>query len=450
MDESEGWKWVPWETEKDKDDSTPTVLIEAEAIINSCASNAASIGVAPPVAATFSPSASTGIALPSHVTAQHVLAVINKHLDVKDQEALEVILATAIAINFPGDPSWLHVVAPPGGGKTEILRAFNGSRVESRDTITPQTLISGLKAAQGKADLLPKLNKKLLIIKDFGSLLSLHQQKQRDIFADLRVAYDGELKKTFGSGVDKGYKATFGLITGATDAIDRFYLIHAQLGERFLRINLQGDNDKAIARALESSDGGEAMRQELSAIMRAFLDSSGEWVDANKYLEQQHIEGLKALAQVTAWLRSPVARDRHRSIVYKPHPEVGTRLVKQLKRLIIGLANIRGTICTTHQDYFTTRRVALSTVPQYRFDIVDVLQAAEALKPGQELTAQAIGGFAEMSNTVVREQIEDLYELRAVTRTGQVSYTWRLTDKVHDLLKKASVNASAEQIQRQR
>jgi hypothetical protein len=390
----------------------------------------------------------TGPRVSSYVKADHVLAVVNKHLDVLDQEGIEVILATAIAINLPGDPSWLHVVAPSGGGKTEILRAFNGDRVVSLSTITPQTLISGLRHGGSYADLMPRLDKKLLIIKDFGSVLSLHPERQRGVYADLREAYDGKLEKAYGSGVGiKSFEAVFGLISGVTDAIDQYRLVHAQLGERFLRVNIQGDDEKAVARALGTHNGETAMRQELYTIMRMFLDHSIEWVDANKYPEQQHIQGLQALAIITARLRSPVARDRQHQILYRPHPEVGTRLAKQLRRLIIGLANIRDTICTTHRDYFTTRRVALSTVPQYRLDIIEALLAADVLNRGS-LTTEAIRSITEMAPRTAPEKLEDMWQLKLITREGAGALTWGLTNESRDLLKRASIDASLETIQK--
>ena len=72
-------------------------------------------------------------------------------------------MATAISICLPGDPVWLFIIAPAGSSKTELLRSFTGNLIFSLSTITPQTLISGLKGVKD-ADLLPKLDGKVLII----------------------------------------------------------------------------------------------------------------------------------------------------------------------------------------------------------------------------------------------------------------------------------------------
>jgi hypothetical protein len=383
------------------------------------------------------------------------MAVIGKHLDIADWEAVEVVLAVSLGINQPGDPSWLQNVAPPGGAKTEILRAFKGTRVYSTSTLTPRSLISGLKNAGPQADLYPRIVDKLLVVKDFGTILSLPYDQQRSIYADLREAYDGYLEKTFGSGVGtKSYKGQFGMIVGATDAIDRFQLIHAQLGERFLRINFRGADEKSIARACANEGGEEAMRLDLSTIMEAFVNRSGEWMDLTILIEHQHLDALQALANIAARLRSPVMRDHSHIIQGTPHTEVGTRLVKQLKRLMVALANVRGTLCSTHSDYFTARRVALDTVPRYRLDIVDALLAAEILRPGQGLTSRAISILAEIPFSGANEKAEDMWVLKLLNRSGSgagaTPWFWRLTDDNRRLLARASIDATPEMINKLR
>lgn len=147
--------------------------------------------------------------LPSTMGREEVLAVLSKWLCLPDLEAVDVLMATAIAIYLPGDPLWLYYVGPPGGTKTESLRALKGPRVVSLSSLTPQTLISGYKGDPEKVDLLPKLDGKLLVIKDFTSILSKKPEDAAAIFADLREAYDGYLEKSFGSGVGtKAYSAS--------------------------------------------------------------------------------------------------------------------------------------------------------------------------------------------------------------------------------------------------
>ncbi len=106
---------------------------------------------------------------------EQYLKVLSQWLYLEDQQDIDVIMATAISICLPGDPIWMFIITAAGGSKTEILRTFSNNRTFSTSTLTPQTLISGLKGGKD-IDLMPKLDGKLLIIKDFTSILSKKQK----------------------------------------------------------------------------------------------------------------------------------------------------------------------------------------------------------------------------------------------------------------------------------
>jgi len=367
---------------------------------------------------------------------EQVLEVVSRWLRIGDLEAVDVIMATAIAIYLPGDPLWLHVVAPPGGTKSELLRALQGPRVVSISTMTPQTLISGLKGHGDDIDLLPKLDGKLLIIKDFTSILSKKSEDQAAIFADLREAYDGYLEKSFGSGVGiKGYNASFGLIAGVTPAIDMFRTVHSLLGERFLRVNVVGDEQGAVARSSELEGQEKAMREEMGSIVGGFLSRAGEWVDHDILVEDRFLQQLRALAQITAALRSPVARDRHHHVLYTPQREIGTRLVKQLQKLAKALANWRERMIVSAEDYATVRRVALDGIPSGRSAILGSLLATDGW-----LTTRQVGQEANQPTETAGEHLDDLWMLRLLQRQGDSAYSWAVTDETRRLLEKAATD----------
>ena len=53
---------------------------------------------------------------------EHTLATYGKWLHLPDQRTLLAILGTIAANRLEGDPVWLLVVGPPGGGKSEQLQ----------------------------------------------------------------------------------------------------------------------------------------------------------------------------------------------------------------------------------------------------------------------------------------------------------------------------------------
>jgi hypothetical protein len=380
---------------------------------------------------------------PSKLAREEVVAAFSKWLHLPDVEAVDVLMATAIAIYLPGDPLWLYYVGPPGATKTEPLRTLSGPRVVSLSSLTPQTLISGLKGDPSKVDLLPKLDGKLLIIKDFTSILSKKPDDAAAIFADLREAYDGYLEKSYGSGVGtKGYSAKFGLIAAVTPAIDRFRIVHSLLGERFLRIDLQTDAPATIQRASELEGQEEDMRAELQSLVSAYLNAAGEWVDPDILVEQRFLDQLRALAHVAATLRTEVDRDRQRVVLYRPVPEVGTRLVKQLQKLAKALANWRERMMVTAEDYVTVRRVALDCVRSHRRQVVGALQAAE----GEAILTADVGSLAGIPSDTLREICEDLWQLGVVSRSGDQhgGWRWSLEDEFREFMDRAAVNLRRE------
>jgi len=375
----------------------------------------------------------------SRLAREEVVAAFSKWLHLPDIEAVDVLMATAIAIYLPGDPLWLYYVGPPGATKTEPLRTLSGPRVVSLSSLTPQTLISGYKGDPSKVDLLPKLDGKLLIIKDFTSILSKKPDDAAAIFADLREAYDGYLEKSYGSGVGtKSYSAKFGLIAAVTPAIDRFRTVHSLLGERFLRIDLHTDAQATIQRASELEGQEEEMRAELHNLVSGYLNAAGEWVDPDVLVEQRFLDQLRALAHVAATLRTEVDRDRQRLVLYQPVPEVGTRLVKQLQKLAKALANWRERLVVTAEDYVTVRRVALDCVRSQRRKVVGVLQSAE----GEAILTADVGTLAGIPSDTLREICEDLWQLGVVKRSGEqhAGWRWSLDDEFREVMKRAAVN----------
>jgi hypothetical protein len=344
-------------------------------------------------------------------------------------------VATAISICLPGDPVWLFLVGPAGSSKTELLRSFKGEHIHSISALTPQTFISGLKGIQN-TDLLPKLDGKLLIIKDFTSILSKKGEDQAAIFADLREAYDGYLEKSFGSGVGtKGFQSKFGLIAAVTDAIDKYHIVHSQLGERFLKCRLRTNPKAAIDRASELAGQEEEMRKELSfattSVFNCYSNIAKELVLVE--VEDNIQERIKALANITAKLRSEVPRDRLHKVLYHPQAEVGTRINKQLLKLGQSLAIFYENGSVGEQEYEALLRIARDSIPKQRTQLV------EALYDCEPMNTKEAGDRANIPTDTAKELLEDLWMLELVDRSGDHVFEWQLTDDTTTLLSESGL-----------
>jgi len=363
-----------------------------------------------------------------------LLNTLQEWLYIDDIEALDILEAAAISHYLPGEPVWLFFIGPPGGTKTELLRAFRGEPFYSISSLTPQTLISGLNV-KGTVDLLPQLDNKILIIKDFTSVLSRDSKEQAQIFADLRDSYDGYLEKAFGSGVGKkSYHAKFDLIAGVTPAIDMYRVVHGILGERFLKCRIHTDEARAIDKAAELMGKEEDMRAELAYTVGSAVAFYAERARAIEVPGSCYaiFDQIKALGNITAKLRSEVARDRYHSVLYYPQAEIGTRLTKQLLKLGQALAVYREHDEIGDEELHCLLRVARDSIPRQRLELVQALN--------QELDfvdSKHAGDSCNTPTQTAKESLEDIWMLKLIDRHGTETFTWKLAGDTCALLAKS-------------
>jgi len=360
-----------------------------------------------------------------------LLRTLREWLYIEDTQAVDILYGVALSHYLPGEPVWLFLIGAPGGTKTELLRAFQGEPFYTISTLTPQTLISGLNT-KGKVDLLPNLNGKVLIVKDFTSILSRDSQEQAQIFADLRGCYDGYLEKAFGSGVGKkSYHAKFDLIAGVTPAIDMYRVIHGILGERFLKCRIHTDEAKAIDKAAELMGKEDAMRTSLA---NGVSDCIAYYAKRIKELpiptcDGNFLEQIKALGNITAKLRSEVARDRYHTVLYYPEAEIGTRLTKQLLKLAQALAIFYEHANIGHDEIRCLIRIARDSIPRQRLEIVKVVVDTE-----EYLDSTKVGEVSNTPTQTAKETLEELWMLKLIDRQGANTFEWRLKENTRSLI----------------
>jgi hypothetical protein len=353
------------------------------------------------------------------------------YIDKEDDEIIDTILATALDRDIPGEPIWLFVIGPPGATKTELLRSLTGSRFYTTSSITAHTLITGLRDKNAK-DLLPELDGKVLIIKDFTTTLQ-NEDELTHILAQLREAYDGYLEMNFGSGVGKkSYHSAFGLIAGVTPVIDSYTTVQNLLGERFIKVRMRTDHRKAAKKAMENVGKEKEMRIELKFATVALLNEVKQRIDNNGgkvEIPNEIEEKLLELAIFTALARSGVHRDRQRYMTVLPEAEIGTRLAKQLKKLACALALVRGKDRVSDEEFKTILRVALDSIPKKRMRILTAFFATKSDEPDGRLSSRAVGQEVKAPTATVTETLEDMWGLGLVVRYGNekdVSWTLEL------------------------
>ena len=131
--------------------------------------------------AKWEPEEPVGSAQPATAPAKTVAEVVDtfkRWLYLPEPDVLLAVLGTFAANHLPGEPVWLVVVGPPGGGKTEPLRAVTAlPDAYATGTLTESSLLSGSpkreRPATAKGGLLREIGGfGLIVAKDFGSVLS--------------------------------------------------------------------------------------------------------------------------------------------------------------------------------------------------------------------------------------------------------------------------------------
>jgi|CXWL01.1.fsa_nt_gi hypothetical protein len=368
---------------------------------------------------------------PTPISLSQARQVFNKWLEDTDSDLLDVVFGAVMAHRLDGDPVWLFIVGAPGDGKTEMIRALQRDpTIFMLSSLKPAALISGFQNDDGSdPSLLPKLDGKVLIVKDFTTVLTMPNEARAEILGTLRDAYDGEAGKAFGNGEVRSYVSRFGLLAAVTPVIESYWGVSQQLGERFLRLRLKSRGRVSkVGRALTNTDAETNMRGELAGAALGVLAQSGRTATVPTEIASRLIH----LADFVSRARSEVSRDGKGTVQYMPIPEVGTRIGKALKKLAIGIAIARGLQAVDADVMRIVQRVAVDSVPSVRAKLLRVLwKLRDSFQPTSE-----IAETAEVNGDTARYWLDDLRLLEIVDRAAPAKnlHTWRLRAEFIDTM----------------
>lgn len=347
-------------------------------------------------------------------------------------DLVDVALAGIVANRMHADPLWLFIVAPPSSGKTEVLRALGDvPDVFPLSSLTPQTFASGLERKGVETSLLPKLSGKTIVMKDFGTVLTMHREARGEILAQLREIYDGSYSKQWGNAKSLDWSGKVGLLAGVTGAVDREYAMNAILGERFLcfRVKSAPAQDLARRAIAQTATPEREQRQRLRAVVAAFVETI---LEVPPPMPEPIEDGIIGLATLAASARSPVLYDARNCIELIPEPESPGRLAKALALLTRALAVVRGERTVSLATYLTTAQVAQDTIPAPR------RAALEAVLLAPSATTPEVGKAIGYPTSTARRYAQELAAVGLLDRTSEgqgYADRWTPTEKLLGLLR---------------
>lgn len=355
----------------------------------------------------------------------------SKHLFLCDDKCLEVLFGSAFANRMKSDPLWLFFVGPPGSAKTELVMSLSGAQGSFKvSTLTSKALVSGHNA-RGDSSWLPLMDGKLVLIKDWTSILSKPEAERFEIYGALREIFDGHYAKLFGMGDKREYNSKFGLLAAVTHAIEHDAKQNATLGERFLRFNMidhkARDSRREICRrALLSITHESKMREHLKQVSAEVLSYNG--VEPPKISDSDE-QYLIDLAIWLSQIRTPVTRNPYRleNIHFTSKPEVGTRPVKQLAILAMGIAQYKREKVITRETLNTVTRVAIDSAPSDYASIISALYILTQLRDETYIDKSILDDVSITDKFPFK--LEDLELLGMVHRKRQSRNSYYALDK---------------------
>jgi hypothetical protein len=339
--------------------------------------------------------------------------IYKKHLFLDlEHDFVKVIFASIIANRMTGmHPFWLNIVGPPSSGKSEMLESLEGlPEIEPIDLLNANSLMSGLKKGKNTDDkepsLLPKLDGKIMIIKDSSTFYSMNQIERSYIFAQLRQAFDGTLTKVTGV-THKSFSAKFGIFMGSTPRSEYDSAIDAALGQRFVIFRLSAISD--------DSDKWKKVKSRINTMNKSKIEIRDATEDFLKKLDKPEPlwdnlfeKYVPRLCELLEDLRTLPVRDRYSKQIdgiISDNRNEPIRLAKQLCSLYSSLVYI------THKKNDAINiiyRVIENNIPPIRLKIIKIV------KKNRGLTERELAEILGTSDTTVHRTLEEMRLLKII------------------------------------
>ena len=161
--------------------------------------------------------------------------------------------------------------------------------------------------------------------------------------------------------------------------------------------------------------------------------------------DSEFFEKLICLSQLVALVRTKVERSHGRDMTYRPEPEIGTRIAKQLSKLGSALAVVYGKTEIDSDCYRVMQKTAIDSCVGYQLEVVVSLSRRGTSGMSTKMLAESMN----LSVAQIRKIIDDMMQLNIVRmrresnnsgRRGNKIKAFRLTNNVLELMEKSELS----------
>lgn len=367
------------------------------------------------------------------ITFDELEKVFRKWMIIPDTGIIKFLCAFYCANKLSRKALWAIIIGPSGGGKTEFLNALlDLPDIEEISMITSTTFLSGM-PGRNDSSLLPKVNGKILMFKDWTTLLSMQKDARAEIFSQLREIWDGRMRKSFGNGKTAAWEGKVSLLAASTQAVDLNQQQYTHLGERFINYRIVMPDRKEVAmRSLNNDSNQNLMQKEIRNAMFAFMKGIDFREENVLGVPAEYQKQLVDLANFSTMARSAVIREfgMKKEVIFVPAAEMPTRIAQQLNVLGTGLTMVNGGKLV-EGDMEILYKAALDSIPQTNKIVI-----TEMAKADNQSTAD-IAAACGYPTEPIRIYLENLAMLRVCHRIKDAgkSDKWCLVPEFAEIIR---------------
>jgi len=375
---------------------------------------------------------------------------------------IQVILAVFASTYLKSkNPLWLMLVGNPSSNKTTLVGLLDVADVYSLDTVTANPFSSGQREKEKPQDLLPLIDGKCLIIKEYATIFGRSDEMVKQIISDFVAIYDGKFEKHSPTRGTVRHKSNFSHVGCVTpQALDSRQKYMNMVGARFLflRIPPLSEEDRATSMEqimLDDEENGNADFESAKEIISSYCLGISERMQ--KKLDIPFLDDsaklIKVFAELVARARGTVImnkvsfNDEKSGEVHSHYEPVDVqmeepfRALKQLKKMAICLAVVAGRSEVGKAEIETLRRVVLSSMHVRRADILAVFEQ------GDEFTAREAAEKISKNQRTVKRNFDELVALEILESgkdTNDAARQYRLREKFKVVFSKEAKSSNKE------
>lgn len=365
--------------------------------------------------------------------------------------ALKIVLAVAMSSTSKSNAMlWMLLVGVPSSGKTDIVRLLKDApNTYYLDNLTQNAFISGERATKSNKvhDLLPLINKKCLIIKDWTSIFSLDEKMTKKLLGDLVGIYDKEFTKFSSRRGNISYESSFsqiGCITPAT--LNKHTQYMNMVGPRFLCYTMPTPSEemkdisyKAIFSGTDRTAIETEARLYVSSYVSQLISKKVDIKPFNKSIEEylRIAAGLMSncrgivIMQSTSFKNEEEKEIKYYEVVDKQIEEPW-RAVQQLIKLAKYLSLVVEKDEVGIDELSIVKEVVISSMPADRSHALRMVK-----KLNGQITAKGLADFSDKSFKTSHRLLDELTGLKVLAKksgSGTIANEYVLRDEFKDFI----------------